>query len=347
MSENPFPESELPRWLYRKAREHAMKQWRALPGYPYETLARFSHDFGTCVRTVSDLIRGMELCVKSLSGTVFANRWAHSAEMIRGGASLAEALTPAHDRLPAFYLPVVRAGEKSGRLVDAFQFLETHCKLLAGPAAALRKLWLYPLFIFLVGSALRVFILLVLGSPLSAIGLAIQEIIGWLKLVVFLLVITLPPILVWVDEIRLNVPMLGDLEKDIALNRFFRVLSLMYSVGEYRVEAMIQTAAAAVTNQAAKNDLLQAADAIENHASVAEAFAKVRILTNDQRATIDAGELSGTLDQAFAQLSTETGDRMTSTLALITPILTRLVMIVVVLSILATMFNALFARVIS
>ncbi|MGB0597942.1 MAG: type II secretion system F family protein [Rubripirellula sp.] len=345
MSEKPFPESELPQWLYRKAREHAIKQWRSALGYPYEALARFSHDFGTCVRTVSDLIRGMELCVKSLAGTVFATRWAHSAEMMRGGASLAEALTPAHDRLPAFYLPVVRAGEKSGRLVDAFQFLESHCKLLAGPAAALRKLWLYPLVIFLFGSAVRVFILFFLGSPLSAIGLAIQEIIGWLKLVVFFLIISLPPILVWVDELRLNIPMLGELEKDIAINRFFRILSLMYSVGEYRVESMIQTAAAAVTNRAAKTDLLQAAVAIENQASVSEAFANVRILTSDQRATIDAGELSGTLDQAFAQLSTETGDRMISTLALITPILTRLVMIVVYFSIAATIFRALIGQV--
>ena len=345
MTENPFPESELPRWIYRKGREHATKLVRAFPGYPYEALTRFSHDFGTCVRTVSDLIKGMELCVKSLSGTVLANRWARSPEMIRGGATLAEALAPAYDRLPPFYLPVVRAGEKSGRLVDAFTFLETHCKLLAGPAAAVRKLWLYPLIIFLFGSALRVFILLLMGSPIGAINLAVQEVFGWLKFAVFLFVVTLPPILILIDEIRLNLPLLGALEKDIALNRFFRVLSLMYSVGEYRVESMVQTAAAAVTNQAAKADLLKAAAAIENHASVSEAFSNVKILTNDQRASIDAGELSGTLEQAFAQISTDAGNRMTSTLALITPILTRIVMVVVVLSIVSTMLSVLVAQV--
>ncbi|MEM8670740.1 MAG: type II secretion system F family protein [Planctomycetota bacterium] len=343
MDKKAFPESELPRWLYRKAIEHGQMLVRAIPGYPYQALTRFSHDFGVCVRSMSDLYRGLQLCVKALSGTVLANRWAKSPDMIRGGATLAEALAPAHDRLQPFYLPVVRAGERSGRLDDAFTFLEEHCRLLAGPASALRKLWLYPLIIFLFGSVARVLILMLMGSPLAGFGLAVTEAFGWLQLALIIFVITLKPIRQVVDEIRLNVPFVGDLEKEIALNRFFRVLSLMYSVGEHRVELQIHTAAETVTNQAAKLDLLKAAQAIENHATVSEAFRKTRILTSDQQASIEAGEMSGTLERAFDQLSTDTGDRMLSKLKLITPILLRIVMAIVVFSIIGTLMSVFFA----
>lgn len=339
MNEKPFPESELPRWLYRQGREHVVKLTRALPGYPYQVLARFSHDLGTCIRSLADLPRGLELCVKSLSGTPLAHRWSNAAEMVRGGATLAEALAPAYDRLPPFYLPVVRAGERSGRLDDAFAFLESHCKLLAGPASSIRKAWLYPLVILLIGSVLRVLIVMVMGSPLVGLGLAMTEFFGWLQLLLIVFVATLPPIRVLVDEMRLNAPFLGDLEKEIALNRFFRVLALMYTVGEHRVELMIRTAAETVTNRAAKADLLRAAKAIEDQASIPDAFGQVRFLTADQKGTIEAGEMSGTLELAFDQISTDTGERVIHKFAIITPILTRLVMAFVVFSILATLMS--------
>lgn len=344
MDRQPFPESELPRWLYRKTRQHARSLLSAIPGYPYEALTRFSHDFGTCVRSVADLHRGMELCIKALSGTVLARRWARAPEMIQGGATLAEALAPAHDRLPAFYLPVVRAGERSGRLDDAFVFLEEHCKLLAGPASAIRKLWLYPLLILMFGSAARVVILLALGSPLDAAALFVEEAVGWLKLAVIVFIATLPPIRALIDEIRLNIPFLGDLEREIALTRFFRVLSLMYAVGEHRVELQIRTAAETVSNRAAKTDLLKAATAIENQLSVAEAFRQVKVVNSDQHATIEAGEMSGTLEKAFDQISTDTGDRMIGKVKLITPILVRIVMAIVVFSIIGTLFSLIMAR---
>jgi type II secretory pathway component PulF len=339
-----FPESELPRWLVRKSREHVIALLRAFPGYPYEALTRFCYDFGTCVRSLSDLARGMELCVKALTGTALAACWSRSAEMIRGGATLAEALAPAQHRLPPFFLPVVRAGEMSGRLDDAFEFLHSHCKLLAGPAASLRRLWLYPLIILAIGSALRVLIVITMGSPFAGLSLAASELFGWLKLAMLVFIVTLPPIRALIDEARLNAPFLGDLEKDVSFHRFFRVLSLMYSVGEYRVEAMIRTAAETVTNQAAKKELLKAAVAIESQASVSDAFRQVRILSNDQQATIDAGEMSGTLEQAFDQISVDHGQRLVGKAELIAPILMRVVSALVIFSILATLLSVMFAR---
>ena len=54
---------------------------------------------------------------------------------MRRGETLTEALSGAEELLPPFYLPVIQAGEQSGRLAEALEFLESHCSLLAGPAS--------------------------------------------------------------------------------------------------------------------------------------------------------------------------------------------------------------------
>ena len=102
---------------------------------------------------------------------------------------------------------------------------------------------------------------------------------------------------------------------------------------------MIHTAARTVTNHAAREDLLKAATAIKNQATISEAFRRVTLLNEDERATIDVGELSGSLERCFDQIADETESSMMAKLAFLQPLLTRLVMGAVVFSIIGTMME--------
>lgn len=62
-----------------------------------------------------------------------------AAERIRHGATLSEALQQASGRWPVFVIPMLQAGERSGRMDEALRFLENHCRLLHGPAGALQR----------------------------------------------------------------------------------------------------------------------------------------------------------------------------------------------------------------
>ena len=66
-----------------------------------------------------------------------------------------EALATEPAPWPRFYLPILAAGEQAGRTDESLRFLERHCKLLAGPAHAVRNAWLFPLVILLLGTALE------------------------------------------------------------------------------------------------------------------------------------------------------------------------------------------------
>ena len=113
----------------------------------------------------------------------------------------------------------------------------------------------------------------------------------------------------------------------------------MYAVGEHRVESMIRLAAETVTNHAARTELEKAAIAIENHQTMAEAFQKVWFLSAQTQTTIATAEHSGTLERGFQQISDEAGTSMVMKLRWIQPILFRLVILMVAISILSTLLK--------
>ncbi len=166
---NPFPENELPKWLLRKSLGWGRHAVFAALTPPYKKLAGFSFGLATCAESSADLVRGLELCLKPMRGTAIGGRWSGAVDAVRRGSSLADALGPAEELLPPFFLPVIQAGEQSGRLGEALRFLEKHCNLLAGPALALRNVWLFPVVILMFGSV-------------HAIHLAPDAGVGWRSL---------------------------------------------------------------------------------------------------------------------------------------------------------------------
>jgi type II secretory pathway component PulF len=116
-------------------------------------------------------------------------------------------------------------------------------------------------------------------------------------------------------------------------------MALMYAVGGHRVEQMIRTAASSVSNHAARLEFIKAATAIEQQASLPEAFRRVNILSDDEWSAIETGELSGTLETAFEQISEDSGASLTAKIKLIEPLLLRFVMFIVVMSVISTLMG--------
>lgn len=310
-----------------------------IAGPQYKRLARFSSDMRTCARSALGPVKSLELCLKPLARSGLGDRWAAAATDVQRGSSLADALRPGEPLLPAFYLPTIEAGETSGRVEESFEFLHRHCNLLAGPAAAVRHLWLFPLAIVLAGLVIKVVILAATGSPFDALLVLVSELVSLIKLVIIVAVVMLTPLRQLFDQVRLSLPWVGDLEREIAVHRFFRVMALLYSVSGTRVESMIGTAARTVSNHAARADLLRASAAIEKQDTISEAFYRVSLLNDQERGMIDAGELSGRLERSFDQIADDAESSLMNRLTYLQPLLNRLVMALVIFSIISTLLG--------
>lgn len=338
----PLPDHEFPIWLMRTS----IKRGRAafysvLVGYQYARLARFAGDMKTCSRSSLGMTQALELCLKPHRNTWLGECWGSAVSEVQNGSSLTRALQPAAKRMPEFYLAVIDAGERGGRLEEAFAFLESHCKLLDAPAKAIRNVWLVPVCILLAGTVIKTSIMMFFGSLMGATQFLFGQLLSWLQTVILVGIVMLTPIRELFDFVRLRIPWLGDLEREIAVHRFFRVMALLDGVSEARVEAMIRTAVKTVSNQAARRDLLQAAGAIEEQATIAEAFDRVDLLTADERGMIAVGEMAGSMETCYRQIADDSEHRLMAKLKFLQPMLVRIVSLIVMFSILATVFGLL------
>ena len=120
--------AELFAWLLGVGKKGVRGLYLCLRGTDYQSLAEFSRNFGVCMNSVADVEKGLELCIRPMRRTLIGRHWKTAVETVQQGGSLTDALSPAREFLPGFYLPLVQAGEQSGRLAEVFQFLHEHCK---------------------------------------------------------------------------------------------------------------------------------------------------------------------------------------------------------------------------
>ena len=304
---------------------------------PYRELSRFAGNLAMGVETALNPSKALSLALRSLRGTRIAPLLNDPVKQVQQGASLAQALGSAERKLPPFVLPILRAGEETGRLDEALRFLEHHCNLLAGPARAIRNAWLYPVCIILAAEVINFMLYLGRGSIAEAFGYLLSSVWGWSGTLVIVAIVFLPPLKPYIDRIRLVLPWLGSIERDIANHRFFRILSLMYGVSNSRVDEMITIAAQTVSNLAARQDLLKAATAIRQQQTVAEAFMVPNIILDDeQKASIAGGEIAGKLEEIFDQIANSTGESLEAKLAWFQKISLRVVLAFVVFALIGT-----------
>lgn len=281
----------------------------------------------------------MEMALRQLLGTPLAHPLRNAPKEIQNGSTVLGALQPGRDLFPNFFLPVIDAAERTGRLDEAFTFLEHHCRMLERPILTVRRFLLYPLMVLAGGQLVQVALELFFLSASDALSTAFQFLAAWCVFALVVAVFSLTPLSAMVQGARLFLPLVGTTERDLAVCRFFRVLELLYSISDLRVEKMIQIAAGSTGNQILSRDFRRAADAIENHDTVSGAFQHVRTLDLTQWSVIDTGDESGTLEKSFEMLSVSAGDRVVERIRMVEPIMMRLVVLSVIFSLVMTMMR--------
>jgi type II secretory pathway component PulF len=151
-------------------------------------------------------------------------------------------------------------------------------------------------------------------------------------------VLLVPQLKAVLDRVKLALPVVGPTERDLAVNRFFHALSLVYSTGGVRVEAMIRLAAQAVGNRAIRRDLVRAAAVIEAGGTVTDAFRTPAVIAEEYREMIGTGEEAGKLEEALRTIARLTEQAMEHRLNAFNAIFHRLVGYAVVGSIAATAY---------
>ena len=204
----------------------------------------------------------------------------------------------------------------------------------------MRNTWLAPLAIMLMGSAVSTVAYAVFASVSAALVYFFRSCLSYAIVLAGLwAVLRLDAFRAVVDRLTLFVPMIGAAFQDLAMNRFFHALNLLYSTGGQRVEKMIRLAAVSAGNLALRDDFLRAAKVVEAGGTVAEAFAAPACIPADYKAILQAGDEAGKLESALATISRVTGESVQHRLAVFQEVFFRLVAVSVIFSITMTIWS--------
>jgi type II secretory pathway component PulF len=268
-----------------------------------DALSRFAFCMATCLRTALPPQRALELSATTVQSRALGHAVRAAIRAVERGERIADALQTHARCFPGFVLPVIRAGELSGRQVEAFQLIYEHSERLKLPMTVVRNTWLYPLVCVVVGWIIRLGLFLGFGMYGMAWQFALDT-FGSLALLTVMtyLLLQIPVVKQGVDRLLLQLPLVRETLIRHSVVLFFATFKLAYEAGGSAVTTLFDIALATVGNSAVRRDLHRARDVLEANGGFEDAFQEPALLEDSIKSSIAAGALSGHLVSTLAQI---------------------------------------------
>lgn len=245
---------------------------------------------------------------------------------VQGGASLAKALLRYPNYFSKVYCSLIKAGEAAGVLDRVSLRLAENLEKQRDFRAKTKGALIYPAIIFSVMIVVIIIMMIVVfprltsmykdfNIPMPAPTLFLMKISELtVKFLPFLIIIFIGLIIflrnlvktevgrLAIDRFIFKIPLIGNLQKKLALTEFTRTLSLLVGTGVPIIEAL-NIVSDAVGNQVYKNAIKQSAVEVEKGLGLAVTFADNPDFPTILPQMIKIGEESGKLDEVLLRLS--------------------------------------------
>lgn len=316
------------------------------------------------------IMEGLADLRDSVDNPRFRETIAGMIESIDGGRTLSQAMAEHPDVFDKVFVSLVAAGERSGRLRDVLAKLVESLKWQDELAAQTKKLVTYPAFMGTVVLGVALFMLMFLvprmvgfiKSTGHELPLHTQLLILSSELLVHYWYLTLGlPILAAIalaavvrtsaearyrfDDLKLRLPVAGNILRKIILARFADVFAMMYASGISVLDSLRATEGV-VGNRVIRHGLQQVGQLIAEGRGITAAFQTVGLFSPLVVRMLRVGESTGSLDGALANVSYFYGRDVRESIArmqaLIEPLLTVILGVVlgwVMLSVLGPIYD--------
>lgn len=304
----------------------ALPVWLAPGGVNRKAIVVFTRQLATLLKAGIPLLRSLQTLRDQLEPGRFKHIVTALADDVEGGVSFSEGLAQYPACFPEFYVNMIKAGELGGMLDEILrrlaEFLEKQQKLRDRVQSAL----MYPIFImvaavvilgilmaFVVPTFIKMFAELGSALPLPtrilvAVSHGCQR--GWplvLLAIVGLAVgsaafVRWPPGRLFVDRVKLKLPLFGPLIERIAVARFARTLGTLLTSG-VPILGALETSRATVGNEL----MAQALDAVHERIKAGETVARPMedsgVFPPLVVRMVALGEETGQLDKMLVQIA--------------------------------------------
>jgi type II secretory pathway component PulF len=246
---------------------------------------------------------------------------------IESGLLFHEALEKYPGIFTKHYTHVIRAGEISSRLPEAFDDLRKHLEWTDRVLAEVRQASLYPAIVITVvlGFVIGLFTFVIpkfaalLESVHVKLPLITQIIFGLshaIKSTWWIWLLTLPAaigvlllarrsskrVALWMDRLKLNLPLFGEINTMLAISRFAHNLAILYRSGIPIVQAL-QLCQGLVGSPVVEAAVATVEESVKTGSTISEAIRAQPIFPPLLLRMIIMGETTGKLDEALQNVS--------------------------------------------
>ena len=272
-------------------------------------------------------------------------------EAVRDGSPLSSAMAEFPNTFDEVFIGLIRAGEHSGQLADAFAKLAASLKWLDELASQVKKLLTYPAFTITVLIGVTAFMLMYLVPQLATfiksmsgelpfqtrmlLGLSDVMVRHWGKLLLVPALLAATGFLMLrfgsetlrlrVDLFKLRMPVLGGVIERVVLARFAALFGMLYASGVPILKSL-EVCQAAAGNRWVARGIGQVQNEIVQGRGLTDAFERVGLFPSLVLRMVRIGETTGELDKSLANVSyfynREVQETIARVQALIEPTLT-------------------------
>ena len=291
-----------------------------------DDLILFSRQCNALNRAGVPIIRGFRLLAESYRNPVFAEAINDIAVELESGKELSVAMSKHPEIFSPLYINMIRVGETSGRLPEAFQHLHDYYDRDRETINQLKTALRYPTFVLISIVVAFVVIMtfvipkftsfyaknnLVLPLPTKII-MAISGFMSnyWLLLlgacifvgVVFYRYVNTERGRLWWDEKKLRFIIIGDIILRATLSRFARTLSMALSAGVPILQSITVTAKA-LGNEFIGSKVINMREGVERGESLLRTASRQQVFTPIVLQMITVGEESGRIDEMLQEIA--------------------------------------------
>lgn len=310
------------------ARADVPSWWEKITARPItdDDLILFTRQMHTLQRTAVPIFRALAGLQDSTGNRSFAEVLADLRSSLDQGRELSAAMARHPDVFSIFYVAMVSVGELSGRLAEVFNRLFVHLEFEKDVRAQIRATLRYPLFVLIAGAVamvvLNMFVIPVFASVFAGLNaklpLVTRILIGfsnwmvrWWPLLAILVVggwfagrsaLRSPDGRYWWDQLKLRLPIVGDIILKATLARFSRSFALASESGIPVLQALTVVARTADNAYIARH-IENMRDGIERGESLYRCAAASGVFTPVVLQMIAVGEETGEIDLLLTEIA--------------------------------------------
>jgi len=286
----------------------------------------FNQELVALIKAGYPIVKSLDIIISRMKNPYLKEMLMTVESNVRGGKALSEAFSPYEKDLSTVYIASLMAGERSGNLADTISRYIEYARVISRTRTRIRTALTYP-SLLLVFSFLLVLLLINFVFPrfsdfyadfeaqlpgisraLMSLSLAVRDNMPVLLAIIGLFVLLYVSMKrkertsIWVDRMKLKIPLGRIIWLESAVSLFCRTLSLLLS-GGITLLSSIGVATKAVPNRFLFQKMMTLPDSIKNGESLSEGLKKTEFFPPLALDMIRIGETSANLEGILTEVA--------------------------------------------